>query len=127
MGMDRKERTALHKKQERMYVKSGVPAAIELQEGIPTLRSTSEGVVQYVNYNGSLYKSLFVPSLNELAPTIEDYTITCTANEPTAGSTNTIDNGNTVGDDNEAGQAIADLTAKVNSILAALRIKVITK
>jgi hypothetical protein len=52
---------------------------------------------------------------------IADYTITWSANEPTAGDTNTIDDGDTVGNDNEGGQAIADLTAKVNAILAALR------
>jgi hypothetical protein len=52
---------------------------------------------------------------------IADYTITWTANTPTPGDTNTIDDGATVGDDNEGGQAIADLTAKVNAILAALR------
>ena len=52
---------------------------------------------------------------------IADYDITWTANEPTAGSTNTIDDGDTAGDDNEAGQAIADLTAKLNAVLAALR------
>jgi hypothetical protein len=52
---------------------------------------------------------------------IADYTITWTANAPTPGDSNTIDDGTTVGDDNEGGQAIADLTAKVNAILAALR------
>jgi hypothetical protein len=55
------------------------------------------------------------------ASAIADYTITWTANAPTPGSTNTIDDGATVGDDNEGGQAIADLTAKLNSVLAALR------
>ena len=52
---------------------------------------------------------------------IPDYSITWTANEPTAGSANTIDDGNTVGDDNEGGQAIADLTAKMNLLLEANR------
>ena len=52
---------------------------------------------------------------------IADYVITWSANAPTPGSANTIDDGNTVGDDNEGGQAIADITAKLNLILAALR------
>ena len=55
------------------------------------------------------------------ASAIADYAITWSANEPTPGSANTIDDGSTVGDDNEGGQAIADLTAKLNLILAALR------
>lgn len=57
----------------------------------------------------------------DAASAIADYTITWSANAPTPGSANTIDDGATVGDDNEGGQAIADLTAKLNLILAALR------
>jgi len=57
----------------------------------------------------------------DAASAILDYTITWSANTPTPGSTNTIDDGDDVGDDNEGGQAIADLTAKLNLILAALR------
>ena len=52
---------------------------------------------------------------------IPDEVITWSANEPTAGSAATVADGDTVGDDNTAGQVLADLTAKVNLILAALR------
>ena len=55
------------------------------------------------------------------ASAIADYVITWSSNEPTAGSAATIADGTVVGDANEGGQAIADLTAKVNLILAALR------
>ena len=58
MGMTRQERIALHKKQERLQVKDGAPAATDLKEGIPVLRSTSEGVVEYVKTNGVLYKKI---------------------------------------------------------------------
>ena len=58
MGMTRQERIALHKKQERLQVSSGVPRVADLNEGVPVLRSTSEGVVQYVRHNGVLYKSI---------------------------------------------------------------------
>ena len=58
MGMTRQERIALHKKQERLQVKDGVPFVAELKEGIPVLRSTSEGVVEYVRHNGVLYKNV---------------------------------------------------------------------
>ena len=57
----------------------------------------------------------------EQAAAIADYAITWTANEPTAGDSATIADGDTVGDDNDAGQAIADLTAKVNAMLAVMR------
>ena len=58
MGMTRQERIALHKKQERLQVKSGAPNKNELKEGVPALRSTSEGVVEYVKHNGVLYKKV---------------------------------------------------------------------
>ena len=58
MGMTRHERIALHKKQERLQVKSGTPASDDLREGVPVLRSTSEGVVEYVKHNGVLFKKI---------------------------------------------------------------------
>lgn len=58
MGMTRQERVALHKKQERLQVKQGVPSVAEVKEGVPVLRSTSEGMVEYVKYNGVLHKKV---------------------------------------------------------------------
>ena len=58
MGMTRQERISLHKKQERLQVKSGAPNKNELKEGVPALRSTSEGVVEYVKHNGVLHKKV---------------------------------------------------------------------
>ena len=56
--MTRQERIALHKKQERLQVKEGSPSTNDLQEGVPELRKTSEGVVEYVKHNNVLYKKL---------------------------------------------------------------------
>ena len=56
--MTRQERIALHKKQERLQVKSGTPAVSDLKEGVPVLRSTGEGVVEYVKNNGVLFKKI---------------------------------------------------------------------
>ena len=56
--MTRQERIALHKKQERLQVESDVPIVAELTEGVPVLRSTDEGVVEYVRHNGVLYKNV---------------------------------------------------------------------
>ena len=58
MGMTRQERIALHKKQERLQVKDGAPSVSDLKEGVPVLRSTNEGVVEYVRHNGVLYKNV---------------------------------------------------------------------
>ena len=56
--MTRQERIALHKKQERLQVKNGAPTSIDLKEGVPVLRSTNEGVVEYVKHNNVGYKKL---------------------------------------------------------------------
>ena len=56
--MTRQERIALHKKQERLQVKTGSPSANDLKEGVPELRKTTEGVVEYVKHNNVLYKKL---------------------------------------------------------------------
>ena len=58
MGMTRQERLALHKKQERLEVKDGAPSIDELKEGVPVLRSTYEGVVEYVKRKGELFKKV---------------------------------------------------------------------
>ena len=58
MGMTRQERIALHKKQERLQVKSGAPLVTDLKEGVPVLRATSEGVVEYVKHSGVLHKKV---------------------------------------------------------------------
>ena len=58
MGMTRQERIALHKKQERLQVKTGAPNVSELKEGVPALRKTSEGIVEYVRNSGVLFKKV---------------------------------------------------------------------
>jgi hypothetical protein len=52
------QRRQLHSKQSRLQVTSGKPSPRELKEGVPVLRSTDEGVVEYVKYNGELYKKV---------------------------------------------------------------------
>jgi len=58
MPMTRQERIALHKKQERTQISIGVPVLSDLREGVPVLRKTSEGVVEYVKFEGSLHKKV---------------------------------------------------------------------
>ena len=58
MGMTRQERLGLRKKQEKLQVKTGTPFASDLREGVPVLRATSEGVVEFVKHNGILYKKV---------------------------------------------------------------------
>lgn len=86
----------------------------------PTLPSNERKMDRddiYIEGEGLIVNDKVVVSTQQT--NVADYTITWTANEPTAGSTATIADGNSpsVG---ETGQAIADLTAKVNAILAIL-------
>ena len=55
-----------HIKQGRQYIGNGVPLVTELEDGVPVLRSTSEGVVQYIRYNGVLYKNVMKNALVSL-------------------------------------------------------------
>ena len=55
---NRQERIALHKKQERLQTKNGVPSLGDLTEGVPQLRSTSEGLVEYVRHKGEIFKKV---------------------------------------------------------------------
>ena len=54
MGMSRTERRLAHKKQERLRISDGAPRAGDLENGIPVLRFTNEGMVEYVAFNGVL-------------------------------------------------------------------------
>jgi hypothetical protein len=62
--MTRAERIALHKKQERLQLSDGIPSLSDLTEGIPVIRSTFEGIVEYLKYNNVLYKQVFDKELN---------------------------------------------------------------
>lgn len=61
-----------------------------------------------------------VQVLGAQAAAIADYDVTFTANAPTASSTQTIADG-TVPTVAELGQAVANIEAKINAILAMLR------
>jgi len=45
-----------HSKQERLQIKRGSPSTDGIREGVPELRITHEGVVEYVKYNGVIFK-----------------------------------------------------------------------
>ena len=67
--MTRQDRVSLHKKQERLQVKDGVPLQGELQEGVPVLRKTVEGLVEYVLVRDELYKKV-LDKANVVSPRV---------------------------------------------------------
>ena len=57
MNPTRLSRIAIHKKQERMNLKQGIPSLGELEEDIPVLRRTEDGIVSFVKSKNVLYKN----------------------------------------------------------------------
>ncbi len=55
---DRIARKLSHTKQERLQISNGVPSVNDLRTGVPVVRSTPEGVVEYTRYNNALYKKV---------------------------------------------------------------------
>ena len=54
--IERLARVAMHKKQERLLVKDGVPTLDELKPDVPVLRQTSDGLIEYVKHKGVIFK-----------------------------------------------------------------------
>ena len=55
---DRIARKLNHTKQERLQISNGVPSLTDLRTGVPVLRSTNEGMVEYIRHNNTLYKKV---------------------------------------------------------------------
>ena len=81
MPMTRAERVSIHKKQERMNVGTGIPVASDLQEGVSVLRSTSGGVIEYLNYGGVLYEKRFSQSTETSVPVKSAFNATATSDQ----------------------------------------------
>jgi hypothetical protein len=58
MPKTRQDRLGFHKKQERLQVGIGVPTASQLVPGVPVIRSVNGEVIEYIVYNGVLYKTV---------------------------------------------------------------------
>ena len=91
------------------------PNGVGKKEGMQVFAGADGAKIQYMA-TGPLAADPWVPSTNGEQL---NYTITWTANEPTAGDTATIADG-TVPTVAELGQAVADLTAKLNAIVGAV-------
>ena len=61
MPMTREERfyrKMQHTKQERTQISEGVPSVSELRDGVSVIRSTSDGLVEYVRHKNALYRKV---------------------------------------------------------------------
>jgi len=119
--MTRQDRVNLHKKQERTHSSSGEPDLNALKEGVPTIRQTSEGTVEFVKINNNITKRVLSPSA--AIPDLTDRT--------GGAATHTIQNYTGVA--NNAGittpvatvaeieASLATLSSKINVIIKTLR------
>ena len=76
MPISRDVRVALNKKQEKLHIGSGAPSIGDLVNGVPVLRITGEGLIEYVSVSGALYKNPWTEaSSGAVAPSsISSYT-----------------------------------------------------
>ena len=61
MSITREERLARkmqHTKQERTHVSQNPPSVADLKDGVSAIRSTSEGLVEYIRHKNTLYKKV---------------------------------------------------------------------
>ena len=54
--MRREDRIERHQAQRRLQVGTGPPTKEEMREGVSVLRQTSDGLIEYVKYNGVIFK-----------------------------------------------------------------------
>ena len=59
MPFDRISRNMLHNKQNRTRIGKGTPKVEDLQEGVPVIRATSNGLEQYIRHNNQLYEMAY--------------------------------------------------------------------
>ena len=76
--MNRQERVTVHNKQDRLQITSGVPKVGDIQEGVPVLRKTGEGLVRYTKYKNTLYKEVLGRA--EVTPSLVASTVTQSMN-----------------------------------------------
>jgi len=87
MNTLRYARTSIHKKQERMSMKQGVPTLAELEEDTPILRKTSDGIVSYIKNKNVLYKNIYeIAKRSEKTPFIPTTENVATGGYVTLGS-----------------------------------------
>ena len=121
MPMSRQDRVNLHKKQERTQVSSGRPDVSELKEGVPTVRQTGDGVIEFLKHNGTLMQNVLSPSaaITDITDSTGG-TVSNTIANPT-GIANNADVSTVVTKESEFESAVASLASKINTIIQVLR------
>lgn len=71
MNPSRISRTLLHTKQNRVNVQKGIPKLGDLTEGVPVIRVTAGGVIQYVRINNVMYQMTYVQTTSRTSNTPE--------------------------------------------------------
>jgi len=109
--MTRQDRVNLHKKQERVISSTTEPDIAALKEGVPTIRQTSEGTVEFTKINNSLVKKVLNPSA-----AISD--LSTSSGSGLANNANVTTTVPTLAD---LQTALTSINTKINSIIKTLR------
>jgi len=122
MPMTRQERIALHKKQERRNISSGVPISSELKEGVSEVRNVHGlGVVEYTKVNGAVVENVYNRPPSKAIRDLTDSTGGTSGGNTVANFGAAPLNLAAAASVTDAENAVATIVDKLNAILNVLR------
>jgi len=122
MPMTRQERIALHKKQERRNISSGVPISSELKEGVSEVRNIHGlGVVEYTKVNGAVVENVLNRPPSKAIRDLTDSTGGTSGGNTVAAISNNPINLAAAAAKADVRNGLATIIDKLNDILNALR------
>ena len=120
--MTRQERIALHKKQERRNISSGVPISSELKEGVSEVRNVHGlGVVEYTKVNGAVVENVYNRPPSKAIRDLTDSTGGTSGGNTVANFGAAPLNLAAAASVTDAENAVATIVDKLNAILNVLR------
>ena len=120
--MTRQERIALHKKQERRNISSGVPRPSDIKEGVSEVRNIPGlGVVEYTKVNGSVVENVFNRPPSKAIRDLTDSTGGTSGGNTVSNFAAAPLNLSAAASVADAENAVATIVDKLNDILGVLR------
>ena len=122
MPTTRQERIALHKKQERRNISSGVPRPSDIKEGVSEVRNIPGlGVVEYTKVNGSVVENVLNRPPSKAIRDLTDSTVGTSGGNTVSNFGATPLNLAAAASVADAENAVATIVVKLNDILGVLR------
>ena len=122
MPMTREDRVALHKKQERRNISSGVPRSSDIKEGVSEVRNIPGlGVVEYTKVNGAVVENVLNRPPSKAIRDLTDSTGGTSGGNTVAAISNNPINLAAAAAKTDVKNGLATIIAKLNDILDVLR------